>query len=326
MTERFAPVPPERLWIDTDMGFDDLAAVLLIRARSTRIDGISLVAGNTVLDQVIRNALSAAEHFGWSFPIHAGAANALSGDPIEPYFAPGETGLPGGRNYLPPVAGSIDSRDAVGAMAEWIREGGRTILALGPLTNIAELLTQHPELAKKFRLLWLGGSAGAGNQTAAAECNAYADPEAVQIVCDSGVEWGMIGLDTCKQVTVTIVDAELIRAMGGPRAEILADMLDAYARTPDPLGRRPMPLYDPVAAAALMDPSTVLFHPVAVDCELQGKLTRGMTVVEWRSYVKPPNTMIATSTTPDMVRELFLTGLAVAAIEEPSARRQGARV
>ncbi|MEI4470850.1 nucleoside hydrolase [Frigidibacter sp. MR17.24] len=322
VSDRFTPVPPDRLWIDTDMGFDDLAAILLIRARTTRIDGLSLVAGNTLLDQVVANAMSAAEVFGWDMPIHVGARDAIAGERITPFFAPGETGMPGSRYQLPPTGQRPDSQDAVGALADWIRAGGRTVLALGPLTNIAALLTREPELATRFRLLWLGGSAGAGNQTATAECNAYADPEAVQILCDSGLDWAMIGLDTCKQVTVTIVDAELIRAMGGPRAELLADMLDGYARTPDPLGRRPMPLYDPVAAAALMDPSTVLFHPVRVDCELEGKLTRGMTVVEWRSYVKAPNLMIATSTSPDMVRELFLTGLAVAAIEEPAVRRR----
>ena len=68
----------QRVWIDTDMGFDDLAAVLTVEhTAGWSIDGVSLVAGNAPLPVVIDNAQRSAACFGWRFPIHAGRATPL---------------------------------------------------------------------------------------------------------------------------------------------------------------------------------------------------------------------------------------------------------
>ncbi|MEO7940377.1 MAG: nucleoside hydrolase, partial [Burkholderiaceae bacterium] len=190
-----------------------------------------------------------------------------------------------------------------------------TILALGPLTNIATLLQQRPELAAQIAdLVWMGGSAGPGNHSAAAEFNAAVDPESVQQVLDHGVRLRMVGLDACRQVRVHAADALQLRAVGTWRAEMLADLLLGYLQIASPDCSRPMALYDPTAAAALVAPDAMEFRAAHLVMELQGKHTRGMTVVEWRVPRRAAaNAMVASSADEPRVRDTVLQALARAA-------------
>lgn len=303
----------EAIWIDTDMGFDDLAAILMVRAAGRPVAGLSLVAGNAALPQVIANAMACRPLFGWDFPIHAGAGAALNGSRIDAGYVLGATGMPTAGRSLPPCADAPDGYYAVDALAVWLDNGGRQVLALGPLTNIALLLAARPDLAARMELTWMGGSATTGNHTAAAEFNAFADPEAVAQVIAAGARVRMVGLDCCRQVTVTADDAARLRALPGQRAALLADLLTGYACIRDPAGTAPMPLFDPVAAAAVINPKLLTFAPARLDCELYGALTRGMTVIEWREARAAPNALIATRARPARIRRLFLDGLAAAA-------------
>jgi purine nucleosidase len=304
------------VWVDTDMGFDDLAAILLLQGAGVQLAGLSLVAGNTPLPQVIRNAIAAAETFGWAMPVHAGAAEPLAGPLVTADYVLGADGMPGRGRKLPDPRGAPDPKPAIEAMAAWMRAGGRRLLALGPLTNIAALVEAYPDLGGLMRLVWMGGSAGPGNHTAAAEFNAYVDPEALQAVINAGVTVELVGLDACRQVQVDQADVVWLRSLPGERAALLADLLDGYVCIPDPEGRKPMALYDPVAAAVYADERTMDFAPARLDCELQGRLTRGMTVIEWRARKAAPNARIATRVDATRVRTLFRQGLARAATGE----------
>lgn len=310
-------LPPDApVWIDCDMGFDDLAAVLMVVAAGREVAGLSLVAGNAALPQVVSNAMAARRLFGWGFPVHAGAATALNGTQVDAGYVLGATGMPSAGRQLAPCADAPDSREAVGALAGWLDAGGRVVLALGPLTNIAQLVAARPDLAARLDLVWMGGSATTGNHTAAAEFNAFADPEAVAQVIAAGVSLRMVGLDCCRQVCVTAGDAAPLRAAPGEAAALLADLLTGYARIRDPSGAVPMALFDPVAAAVVIDPASVAFTPARLDCELSGDLTRGMTVIEWRARKSAPNALIAGRPDTAAIRTLFLTGLLAAATGE----------
>ncbi|WP_312793780.1 nucleoside hydrolase [Tianweitania sp.] len=300
------------VWIDTDMGFDDLAAILMVAA-SRPIAGLSLVAGNVILQQVERNALAAAAEFGWDFPIHLGAAEPLSGRLATADYVLGSDGMPGRGRKLLSVEGNA-LPDATGAIARFIEGGGRDILAIGPLTNLAHLAQTRPDLLTlpDLRLVWMGGSAGPGNHTAAAEFNAAVDPEAIAILIDAGARICMVGLDCCRQVAVTLDDVEPLRVQPSERAQLLADLLEGYVRIADD-GRRPMALYDPVAAAAMVDPESVIFAPARLDAELNGTLTRGMTVIEWRARKAEPNALIATTADAPRIRALMQAALIHAA-------------
>lgn len=308
----------QHVWIDTDMGFDDLAAVLTMQhSAGWRIDGLSLVAGNAPLDVVTDNTRRAAACFGWRMPIHAGAAAPLAGPLVTAQNILGDDAMASAGRSLPREAVALASQDAVGALASYLEacSAPATVLALGPLTNLALLLRHHPAAAARITtLLWMGGSAGPGNHTAAAEFNAAVDPESVQVVLDAGIRLRMVGLDACRQVRVHAADAQTLRTVGTDKATLLADLLLGYVCIASPDGSRPMALYDPTAAAALVAPAGMEFRPAHLVMECEGRHTRGMTVVEWRVPRKADaNADIASQADEALLRATVLDALARAA-------------
>lgn len=314
------PATPTPVWIDTDMGFDDLAAVLVVDQNpGWQVEGLSLVAGNAPLPVVEDNALRSAACFGWRFPVHAGCDKPLACDLVTAQYVLGEDAMASAGRQLPaaPAVAALASRDAVSALARWLEATGTpaTVLALGPLTNIATLLIARPDLIPRIgRLVWMGGSAGPGNHTAAAEFNAAVDPESVQRVIDAGVCIEMVGLDACRQVRAHAADADALRTLGTERSAILADLLLGYVRIASPDGSRPMALYDPTAAAALVCPEAMQWREGHLAMELDGTLTRGMTVVEWRVPRKAiANARMASLADEEKLREVVFGALARAA-------------
>ncbi len=310
------------LWIDTDMGFDDLAAVLTVAEQPHwRIDGMSLVAGNAPLGVVIDNALRSAACFDWRFPIHAGATGPLACALVTAQNILGPDAMRSAGRSLPMARSPLASHDAAGALARYLEAAAQpaTVLALGPLTNIAALLQARADLAPRIgRLFWMGGSTGPGNHTAAAEFNAAVDPEAVQVVLDHTLALFMVGLDACRQVRVHAADAQALRAAGTEHATLLADLLLGYVQIASPDGHRPMALYDPTAAAALVRPEGMQFLPAHVVMERQGEHTRGMTVVEWRVPRKATaNAMVASVADEPLLRSVVLQALESAARRQP---------
>jgi purine nucleosidase len=308
----------QHLWIDTDMGFDDLAAVLLVAAQpSWQIDGLSLVAGNAPLAVVIDNALRSAACFGWRMPIHAGRDRPLACDLVTAQNILGLDAMASAGRSLPLVRSALASTDAVAALTTYLAAAAApvTILALGPLTNVAAVLLTRPDLASQVgQLLWMGGSAGPGNHSAAAEFNAAVDPESVQTVLDHELPLRMVGLDACRQVRVRAQDAQVLGALGTERASLLADLLLGYVRIASPDDTLPMALYDPTAAAALVTPQGMQWRAAHMVVELAGHHTRGMTVLEWRVPRRAQaNVWVASLADETLLRATVLDGLASAA-------------
>lgn len=297
------------LWIDTDMGFDDLAAIGLCLAGGAEVSGLSIVAGNVPLERAVLNACACAEAFGWKMPIHAGADAPLAGSLQTAAYVLGSYGMPTVGLRLPEAVVRVpDEIEAVVALEGYLRSGGRRVLALGPLTNIARLLRRAPDLAAAMQLVWMGGSFGRGNHTAVAEFNAAVDPEAADIVLRSGAELIMVGLECCREVCVTLADLLALRRLPGTRAAILSDLFEGYVRIAAN-GTRPMALYDPVAAAVALEPDLVTLQPVHIAVELDGTLTRGMTVIEWRPHKAAPNARVALSPRAEDIRARFHAAL-----------------
>ncbi|MEN9537787.1 MAG: hypothetical protein RLZZ126_22 [Pseudomonadota bacterium] len=310
-----------QVWIDSDLGFDDLAAILMVQyTPGWSIAGMSLVAGNAPLEVATDNALRAAHCFGWHFPIHVGCHQPLTGPLVTAQDVLGADAMKSAGRSLPLERTTAAPQGAVPALAAWLMScpGKARVLALGPLTNIATLLREHPGAADRIgQLVWMGGSQGPGNHTAAAEFNAAVDPEAVQEVLDAGLPFTMVGLDACRQVKVVAADCDVLRRAPGHHSDLLADLLLGYVRiaTPDGGGaERPMALYDPVAAACLVLPQAVDTAAAHIVVERQGQHTRGMTVVERRVPRKATaNARVADTVQTDLVRELFFAALTEAA-------------
>jgi len=272
------------VWIDTDMGFDDIAAILVVTHAKLDISGISLVFGNTPLPQVRVNAAGAAKAFGWAFPIHTGRAMPVLSALETAQAILGETGIPTTGKGLPDASPLAES-DAFTALCRWLEaDGPHRILALGPLTNLAALALARPDLAARItELTWMGGGVTSGNHTASAEFNALADPEALAIVLAHRLPLRMVDLDLCRKVIATPDDVVPVRGAGGSNATLLADMLDGYIGIGTSRGRSGMAIYDPSAAVAFVAPDIVSFRSARIDAELHGQYTRGRTVVETRA-------------------------------------------
>ncbi len=289
------------LWIDTDMGVDDLFAVLLV-LQHREVDGLSLSFGNAPLPHVVGNAASAQAYFNWDIPIYAGADRAVLGTVETAQHVLGETGMPSRGARLPMVEGDFPL--ALPALMDWLEsQDNAEILALGPLTNIAILLLARPDLTPKIaRLTWMGGGITRGNQTASAEFNAYADPEALAIVLSRGVPLTMVDLDACRRVEITEADVTPIKH------HLLRDLLGGYLDIALTRGRPAMALYDPVAAAVSVRPDLFTLAPAQIEVELAGQHTRGRTIVDQRDPSKA-NGMIITDLHSEAVKTLCLSAL-----------------
>jgi inosine-uridine nucleoside N-ribohydrolase len=270
--------------IDCDPGHDD-AIMLVCAAAYADVVGITTVSGNASLEHTTRNALAITELLGWDVPLHAGAARPLVADPVYAAEVHGETGLDGTHLSAPTREAGTD---AVGFLIESTRaEEGLWLLATGPLTNVALALRTDPTMAARLAgICWMGGSATSGNVTIAAEFNAHADPEAAAITFGADCPVLMCGLDLTQQVTGSREWGRAVRAVGGPAAALVADVVDTEL---DGLGRyataTPEPaLHDPVALLAVTHPDLFERTTTPIEVETGGQLSRGATWVDRRLF------------------------------------------
>ena len=270
--------PP--ILLDCDPGLDDAVAIL-VAAHYGDLVGITTVSGNVGLDHTTRNALTVAELARLDVPVRRGAARPLVAQPRDAARVHGPTGL--GDVRLPEPA-----RPATPGAVEFISETARAtdglhLVAVGPLTNVALALRNDPDLVGHLAgITVMGGSAGGGNVTAAAEFNIWADPEAAAVVFAEAAPITMVGLNATNQVLFGPPEADRMRASGTPTGALAADLVDYAHRRCLEAGRPATPIHDAVAVIAVTHPHlfTTSRHPVAV--ELRGEHTRGMTVVDDR--------------------------------------------
>jgi inosine-uridine nucleoside N-ribohydrolase len=249
------------IWVDTDFGFDDLWALLLLRHLGCRVAGVSLVAGNVPLPQVAKNAVAAKAAYGFDWPLLQGASRPLMRKPETAVRILGPTGMRTRGRRLVATGQGLPPPGAVEALANWICSppaAPRQILALGPLTNIAHFLNTYPGLADRIdRIVWMGGSAGPGNHTAFGEFNAVADAEALDKVIKANLPLDVVDLTFCRTVTFGPNDL--------PSADPLTlDLLGGYLDIALERGRPGMAIYDPLAALAIAQPESILFQPCAM--------------------------------------------------------------
>ncbi|EPC3540860.1 pyrimidine-specific ribonucleoside hydrolase RihA [Aeromonas hydrophila] len=271
--------------LDCDPGHDDaIALILALASPELKVLAVTTSAGNQTPDKTLNNALRILTLLGRDdIPVAAGAPKPLARELIIADNVHGESGLDG--PTLPDPGFSPVAMTALELMAKCLRESPEpvTLVPTGPLTNIALLLAAHPELKSKIaRIVLMGGAAGAGNWTPAAEFNIYVDPEAADMVFKSGLPITMCGLDVTHEAQVMDEDIARVRAITNPVAQCVAGLLDffmIYHRDPK-WGFAGAPLHDPCTIAWLLAP--VLFHGVEcrVDIETGGTHTSGMTVVD----------------------------------------------
>lgn len=300
--------------IDTDPGIDDAVAIALALA-SPEVDVLALttLGGNVGIELTTRNAEDLLALAGRSdIPVTAGASRPLvAATVLDAADAHGRNGF--GGIELPRASCAPDPRTAVDLMVEVIEASSSpvTVLAIGPLTNLAVLHAAHPTtFARIDRIVMMGGGMHRlGNDALAAEFNVSYDPEAAARVFAAGVPIVMVGLDVTEKAVVRRTDIEPLRA-AGPLSQAVASMIDCFMEMDVEWNGERCCLHDAVAMAHLLDPSLLELRPYWVGVECTGTLTRGMTVVDVRNFTKqPPNAQVAVDVDARRFVELLVARL-----------------
>ena len=290
------PIP---VIIDCDPGHDDVFAIWLA-AGNPDIDlrAITTVGGNGYLRYTTLNARIACTVAGISgVPIAAGADKPLVRELHPAAHIHGENALGGPQLPEPTVA--LDERTAVELIADTLLAASEPVVLIptGPLTNIAHLIQQRPDVLSQIKeIVWMGGSTTRGNQTPYAEFNAWADPEAIDVVVKSGLPFTMVGLNITHQALITADVIDRIAAIGNETAAFGVELLKFFCSTYDVWeDMAEGPLHDPITVAMVALPSVVQTQRAHLDVELEGTFTAGATSVDLFDMLKQePNATIAT--------------------------------
>lgn len=300
--------------LDGDPGHDDaIAWVLAAASPMLDIKAVTSVCGNQTIQKTTYNAGRIMALVGLTVPLAMGRRKPLVADAIIAPTVHGNSGLDG--PALPEPANKPVEIDACTLMAQILQESEESVVLIptGPLTNIATLLLLYPHLKEKIRHIYLmGGGIDFGNWTPAAEFNILVDPEAADVVFQSGVPITMAGLDVTEQALVFPEDFERIRALHNPVATVVAEWLDFFYGFHRSIGYPGAPVHDAVAVAALLKPEIMTMQDMYVAIELTGDYCRGTTVGDKLGILgKPANARVITG----IDRAAFVDLLAEAAAQ-----------
>lgn len=250
--------------VDTDPGVDDAVAILMLLANPAfDVVGLTTTAGNVPLARSTRNSLALLEYAGRSdIPVYRGAARPVRGRYAYARHIHSASGL---TRRLPEPSMSTSEVRAIPFLERALADSAMpvTVIALGPLTNLARLWRRNPAaLRSAARIVVMGGAVNAsGNITPHAEFNFYSDPTAARIIVESGLPLTLIDLAACRRVFISRHRVETLEATGR-LGTLAAELLTGwFARDPS---RQEFYLYDPLAVLAATHPHTLALSPVTM--------------------------------------------------------------
>lgn len=278
---------PRKIILDCDPGHDDAFAITLAAGSpAVELVAITTVAGNQVIEKTTRNACVMCTLLGLSTtPVVAGCEGPL----VRALRTAPEFHGPSGLDGPPPVEPTV--APTPGHAVDWIVDSVRaspgeiTLVATGPLTNVAMALRKEPAIAETVReVVIMGGAYARGNVTPAAEFNIYVDPEAARAVFEAPWRLTMMGLEVTHQATFSSVEERRLEEIGSPLSHFLVGLMRYYrsayrsaAEIEDP------PVHDPCAVAYVIDPVLFEVTDAHVEVETNGTWTSGMTVTDFRA-------------------------------------------
>ncbi len=282
--ESVAAARPRRIIIDADTGVDDAIAILLaLRSPELKVEAFTAVSGNVPLALTLPNTLRMVEVAGRTdIPVAAGAATPLVRSLITASYVHGSNGL-GGADFPEPKLKPV-SEPASEVIRRLVHDNPEeiTIVAIGPLTNVALALKSDATVGKKIKeILMMGGSLSHGNVTPSAEFNFYVDPEAARVVFDSGAPLTMVGLDVTERVRIGKEQIAVVEAAQNSVSQAAAKILRS---TIEHIGhgrgivQGKMAMHDPLTVAHLLDPSILTLKEYYVQIETAGEFSAGESV------------------------------------------------
>ncbi len=317
----------KRIVIDTDAGVDDaLALILALRSPELHVEAITTVSGNVHVDLCTENVLRVLDALDLPSPppVARGEADPL----VRPLFtAPEVHGLDGlgGLHFLMEETGILRyarpetapiSTPAHELLADLGRRsaGDITLVTIGPLTNIARAIVENPNAMKGYReIICMGGAFEVyGNTTPVAEFNIYVDPQAAQVVAESGIPLTFVPLDVTEQVCLLMDHlVESIQPLNTKLSRFITDLTHGYIRYHmETEGFMGCYLHDPLAIGLAIDSSFCSTRPAYVQVEIESPLTMGMTVSDLRPRpltTEPPNARVCTQVDAARFLDFFLS-------------------
>ena len=274
----------KKIILDCDPGHDDAIAILLA-ARHPAIEllAITTVAGNQSVEKTAYNALRVCSLANIrDVPIARGMERPLVREARHAADIHGESGLDG--PDIPESSLSLAPQHAVDLMIEVLLQsaGNITVVATGPLTNVAAAIRLEPAIVPKIQAISLmGGAISLGNVTPSAEFNIWVDPEAAAIVFGCGRPITMVPLEVTHQALATEDIIKRLRDVGEVVPKFAADLLVYFAESyRQVFGFPAPPLHDPCAVAAVIEPDIIHAQDMYVAIETLGELTVGRTVCD----------------------------------------------
>ena len=292
--------------IDTDPGiYDAVAIAAAVFCESLDVKLISTVSGNVSIEHTTKNAQKLVEFFGKDIPVAKGSSKPLIKQLEDASHIHGETGMAG--YEFPEPTKELHEKNSIEAMREVIlnSEEKITIVPIGPLTNIALLLSTYPEVKGNIEeIVIMGGSSGRGNHTPAAEFNIYADPEAAKIVFAQGVKIVVCPLDVTSIATLDLETINKLRDMNKV-GEMFYSLFNHYRG--GSVSKGGLKMHDLTTIAYLDNPE--LFEKVEtfVDVETAPGYTEGFMIVDFRGvYKKESNATFCTAINVEGFRKWML--------------------
>ncbi len=285
----------KKIIIDCDPGHDDaIALILALSSEKLEVEGIGTTAGNQTQEKVFKNLKKILSLLGREdIKIGRGCEKPLVHPLLIAEDIHGESGLDGTHLKEPPE-GSFKEYNSLELFKTILEESRErlTIVATGPLTNVALLILTYPHLLEKVEEISLmGGACFGGNRTINAEFNIYVDPEAAKIVFDSGIPIVMSGLDVTHKAQM--FNGEIAQLKGeGYVGDFLYDSLRFYREKATPYflseegEEEGAHLHDPCAVSYLIDSSNFIGRKLHVEIETNRGNSLGQTIVDYNDIFK----------------------------------------
>lgn len=300
--------------IDCDPGIDDsLAIMLALNSRELEVKGITIVCGNSPVEMGRGNALKVLKHMDrLDVPVYVGCAAPLERDYVNALDTHGADGL--GESFLEEVEGYEQAEDAVSFLSTILMEEKCSVIALGPMTNLAALIEKKPEaFARIDELVSMGGAFKShGNCSPVAEYNYWCDPDAAKLVYETALNnkqlIHMVGLDVTREIVFTPTILEFVKRLDSVKGDFIEKItkfyFDFHWQWEHIIG---CVINDPLAVAYFIDRSICEGFDSYVDIETQG-ISLGQSVVDSMNfYRRESNAKVLTSVDKEKFFYMFIS-------------------